>query len=371
MVNAVSPENLQQLVEKLASFGTRHTLSDTLSDTRGIGAARRWIKAELERYARASGGRMRVEYDTYLQEGGVRRVDADTEIKNVMAILPGTDPQDKRVFIVSGHYDSRNSDINDAESDAPGANDDGSGTTAVMEMARVMSAHRFGATLIFVCVAGEEQGLLGSGHLAARAAEEDWQVAGMITNDIVGNSQGSGTLLRDNTRIRVFSEGIPVAADSAEIARIRQLGMENDSPSRQFARYMKELGQRYVDQLEVVLVYRPDRFLRGGDHLPFSREGFTAIRVTEMNEHFRHQHQDIRTENGLDYGDLPELVDFEYLRKVTAMNLATLANLAASPGPPRNVQVLVAALSNETVLSWEAPAAGKSDAETSSPDSGS
>lgn len=355
MVKAVSPEHLQELVEKLAGFGTRHTLSDTVSASRGIGAARRWIKAELERYAQESGGRLLVEYDSYLQESDGRRVITDTEIKNVLAILPGVDTADKRLFIVSGHYDSRNSDISDAVSDAPGANDDGSGTAAVMEMARIMSKHRFNATVIFACVAGEEQGLLGSGHLARRAKEEDWQVAGMITNDIIGNSQGSGTLLRDNTRVRVFSEGIPAAAGEEEIERIRRLGMENDSPSRQFARYMKETGERYIDQLEVMLIYRPDRFLRGGDHLPFSREGFTAVRVTEANEHFRYQHQDVRRENGLEYGDLPQHVDFEYLRKVTAMNLAALANLAASPGPPENVQVLVKGLSNETVLRWEAP----------------
>ncbi|QEC51514.1 M28 family metallopeptidase [Anseongella ginsenosidimutans] len=355
MVKAVSADHLRQLVQELAGFGTRHTLSDTTSDSRGIGAARRWIKAELERYARESGGRLMVEYDSYVQEGGIRRVEKATEIKNVIAILPGVDTADKRVFIVSGHYDSRNSDVSDAVSDAPGANDDCSGTAAVMEMARIMSKHRFKATIIFACVAGEEQGLLGSGHLAARAKQEGWQVAGMITNDIVGNSQGSGTLLRDNTRVRVFSEGIPVAAGEKEIARIRQLGMENDSPSRQLARYLKELGERYVDHLEIMLIYRPDRFLRGGDHLPFSREGFPAIRVTEMNEHFRYQHQDVRTENGLEYGDLVQHVDFEYLRKVTAMNMASLANLAASPGPPEQVQIIMEGLSNETVLAWKAP----------------
>lgn len=360
MVREISGEHLQELVNTLAGFGTRHTLSDTNSNTRGIGAARRWIRKEFERYARQSGGRLRVEYDAYVQEGGVRRVAEDTEVKNVLAILPGADPADKRVFIVSGHYDSRASDVNDAISDAPGANDDASGTAAVMEMARVMSGHRFGATIIFACVAGEEQGLLGSGHLAGRAKEEGWQVAGMITNDIVGNSHGSGTLLRNNTRIRVFSEGIPAAAGPEEIEQIRRLGMENDSRSRQFARYMKEVGQRYVDQLEVVLVYRPDRFLRGGDHLPFAREGYTAVRVTEMNEHFRRQHQDVRTGNGLDYGDLPRHIDFEYLRKVTGMNLSTLANLAASPGPPQNVQVVIEGLSNETVLTWEPPVASGS-----------
>lgn len=356
MVSAISSDSLQKLVEQLAAFGTRHTLSDTASDSRGIGAARRWIKAEMERYARSSGGRLRVEYDSYLQEGGHSRVASDTEIKNVLAILPGTDPEDKRVFIVSGHYDSRASDVNDAVSDAPGANDDGSGTAAVMEMARIMSNYRYGATIIFACVAGEEQGLLGSGHLAARARQEGWQVAGMINNDVIGNSQGSGTLLRDNTRIRIFSEGIPIAADSAAIARIRQLGMENDSPSRQLARYLKEVGERYVDQLSVELVYRPDRFLRGGDHLPFSREGFAAVRLTEMNEHFRYQHQDVRRENNLEYGDLPEHVDFEYLRKVSGINLAALASLAASPGPPQGVQIVLEELGNETVLSWNPPA---------------
>ncbi|SDK31503.1 Peptidase family M28 [Catalinimonas alkaloidigena] len=355
MVEDVSAENIEAIVRKLVSFGTRHTLSDTTSKKRGIGAARAWIKSEMERYATASNGRLQVTYDAFVQPADGRRVPQPTTLKNVLATLKGTDPNDPRIYIVSGHYDSRASDVMDAKIEAPGANDDASGTAVAMELARVMSQRSFPATIIFVAMVGEEQGLYGATHLAERAREEGWHVDAMITNDIVGNSYGMETGLKDNRSVRVFSEGVP-AAETEESARIRtSVGGENDSPAREVARYMKEVGERYVPQLDVKLIYRRDRYLRGGDHTPFSREGFAAVRVTEMNEDFTRQHQDIRTEEGVDYGDLPDFVDYDYTQKVARMNLATLANLASAPGAPQQVGIVTANLTNRTTLRWEAP----------------
>lgn len=355
MVAEVSDKNIEVIVRKLVSFHTRHTLSDTSSSKTGIGAARNWIKAEMEKYAAASGGRMKVEFDTFTQPADGRRVTQPTVMKNVLAILPGTDPQDDRVFIVSGHYDSRASDVMDAKIFAPGANDDASGTAVAMELARVMSKHSFNATLIFVAMVGEEQGLYGATNLAKRAKEEKWNVAGMITNDIVGNTYGSETQLKDNRSVRIFSEGVS-QAESKEMAGLRtSTGTENDGTARQFARYLKELGERYVDQLDVKLIYRRDRYLRGGDHTPFSQQGFAAIRVTEMNEDFTRQHQNVRKENGVDYGDTPDFVDYPYTQKVARMNLAALANLALAPREPQQVKMLTNELTNRSTLKWEAP----------------
>lgn len=373
MVEEVSAKNIEAIVRKLVSFDTRHTLSDTTSTKTGIGAARNWIKSEMERYAKESGGRLKVEFDTFTQPADGRRVQVPTVMKNVLAILPGTDPADTRVYIVSGHYDSRASDVMDAKITAPGANDDASGTAATMEIARVMSKQKFNCTIIFVAMVGEEQGLYGATNLAKRAKESNWNVAGMITNDIVGNTFGMETNLKDNRSVRVFSEGVPATETPAQANLRVSIGGENDSPARQFARYMKEVGERYVDQLDVKLIYRRDRYLRGGDHTPFSQQGFPAIRVTEMNEDFNRQHQNIRKENGVDYGDTPDFVDYEYTQKVARMNLATLANLASAPQQPENVGVVTSGLTNKTTLQWEAPK-GKKPAgyyvlmrETSSP----
>jgi Zn-dependent M28 family amino/carboxypeptidase len=239
--------------------------------------------------------------------------------------------------------------------DAPGANDDASGVAAVIECARIMSKHAFPATIIFVAVSGEEQGLLGAGYLAGKARKNKWNIDAMLNNDIVGSNNSNETNIIDNTRIRVFSEGLPAFELEKNAANIRNLGLENDGNARQLARYVKEIGERYVDNLEVVMVYRNDRFLRGGDHLPFVQNGFTAIRITEMNENYNHQHQDVRTENGIKYGDLVEFMDFEYLRKNTAMNLSVLANLAKAPSSPQEVKVDVKNLTNFTSLSWKAP----------------
>ncbi|MBC7615419.1 MAG: M20/M25/M40 family metallo-hydrolase [Pedobacter sp.] len=342
MLNEVSSTNLEAIIRKLVSFQTRHTLSDTTSKTIGIGAARTWIKTELEKYGAASGGRLQVSYDTFTQPADGRRITAPVVLKNVMAILPGTDPNDKRMLMLSGHYDSRVTDVMNAKDFSPGANDDASGVAVVLEMCRIMSKQKFSATIVFVAMVGEEQGLYGATNLAKRAKEEGWNVHLLMNNDIVGNSYGMETDIKDNKSVRVFSEG-GVA------------GTENDGKARQAARYIKEVAERYVDQLEVKLIYRKDRYLRGGDHTPFSTAGFAAVRITEMNEDFNRQHQDVRTENGFKFGDLPEYVDYTYLQKVTRMNLSVMANLAWSCQEPENVVVLTAGLTNKTALKWDLP----------------
>lgn len=359
MVDEVSAKNIEMIVRKLVTFETRHSLSDTISTATGIGAARNWIKSELERYSKASGGRLKVEFDTFTQPADGRRIASPTIMKNVLGILPGSDPADDRVFIVSGHYDSRASDVNDSKIFAPGANDDASGTAAAMELARVMSQYKFNCTLIFVAMVAEEQGLYGATNLAKRAKAEKWNLAGMITNDIVGNTYGMETGVKDNNSVRIFSEGVSVAESSDEAARRASTGSENDGQARQFARYVKEIGERYVDQLNVKMIYRRDRYLRGGDHTPFSQLGFAGIRITEMNEDFNRQHQNVRKENGVDYGDLPDFVDYNYTQKVTRMNLASLANLALAPREPLNVGVVTSGLTNKTVLKWDSPVGEK------------
>jgi hypothetical protein len=363
MVDEVSSTNIEATIRKLVTFKSRHTLSDTLSKTEGSGAARNWIKAEMEKYAAASGGRMTVQFDTFTQPKG-ERIDKPIHLKNVLATLKGTDPTDTRIYIVSGHYDSRINDVMSANGVEPGANDDASGTAVSMELARVMAKRSFPATIIFMSVVGEEQGLYGSANVAKRAKAENWNIDAMLNNDIVGNTHGMETDLKDNRSVRVFSEGVPAiaAGNEKQVAGLIALGGENDSPARELARYVKEIGERYVDQLDVKLIYRRDRYLRGGDHTPFSAQGFTAVRFTEMNEDFHRQHQDIRTENGVDYGDLPDFVDFNYVQKVARMNLSVLANLATAPAEPQNVGIVTSGLTNKTILKWDAPKAGKKPA---------
>ncbi len=355
MLNEVSATNLETLVRKMVSFHTRHTLSDTLSKTKGVGAARAWIKSEFEKYAAESGGRLQVSFDTFTQPADGRRIKEPVVLKNVMAVLPGSDPTDKRMLMVSGHYDSRVTDVMNIKDFAPGANDDASGVAAVMEMARIMSKHQFSGTLVFVAFVGEEQGLYGAANLAKRAKAEGWNVHLLMNNDIVGNSYGMETDIKDNKSVRVFSEGVSALETPAQAAARLAAGTENDGNARQAARYIKEVAERYVDQLEVKLIYRRDRFLRGGDHTSFSQQGFTAVRITEMNEDFNRQHQDVRTENGFKFGDLPEYVDYNYLQKVTRMNLSVMANLGLSTQEPENVGVVTSGLTNKTQLKWEAP----------------
>ncbi len=354
MLEAISPERIQARVETLAGFGTRHTLSDTEDPKRGIGAARRWIEAEFRAISAANGGRLQVTLDSYKQAPR-RRVAVETEIVNVVATLPGRDPG--RIVLVSGHYDSIPSDVNDARSDAPGANDDASGTAAVLELAQVMAGHEFDATIVFVAFAGEEQGLLGSTHFARAARAEGQRIEAMLTNDIVGNTQG-GSGVRDNRTVRVFSEGMP-APDSPLAARLRAVGGENDSPSRQLARYIEETARAYLLDFEARLVFRSDRYLRGGDHMPFLAEGYPAVRLTEPNEAYTRQHQDPRaSKDGEEFGDIPARVDFPYVAQVARVNAAAVASLALAPPAPGDVAIETARLENDTTLSWSASLAG-------------
>lgn len=355
MITEVKSENMEATVKKLVSFGTRHTLSDTKSSTRGIGAAQRWVKSEFDNYALASNGRLTSIIDYFTIKADGRRIKNDSQFGNVMATLKGTDATDNRVLIISGHLDSRATDVMDSSIDAPGANDDGSGVAAMMELARIMCKREFPFTIVFVAVVGEEQGLYGAKYLADKAKEQQWNVIAMINNDMIGNSLSSGTQLRDNRQVRVFSEAIPYLETEAEAKVRKATNRENDSPSRQLARYIKTVTNQYVEQLDIKLVYRNDRFLRGGDHTPFSQNGFSAIRFCEMNENFDHQHQTVRKENGIQYGDLPEFMDFEYLKKVACSNLATLSNLAWSPKAPINVGIEVKELSNFSTLVWNKP----------------
>ncbi len=344
--------NIEATIRKLVSFGTRHTLSDEEHPTRGIGAARRWIREEFDRYSRESGGRLVVSEDEFIQPPS-RRVSRAVRLVNVVATLPGTLAEAKdRILVVSGHYDSICSPGSDVTCDAPGANDDASGTAAVMEMARVMSKYQFDATIVFMTVPGEEQGVLGATHWAEEARKKNLNISAMFTNDIIGNTLG-GNGVRDNRRLRLFSEGVPSSETEAETRTRQSVGGENDGPSRQLARYIKEVGERYLNGFEVTLVFRRDRYGRGGDHIPFLERGYAAVRFTEPNEDFSRQHQRIREENGVKYGDVIEMVDFPYIAKVARVNAASLASLALAPAPPTGVRFKTARQEYDTLLSWE------------------
>jgi hypothetical protein len=359
MVSEVSKDSLQSYIKKFVSFGTRNTLSTQTNPKRGIGAARTWVLSRFNEFAKQSGGRLTAFIDTTIYMPDGRRVDRPIILGNVVATLKGTDPNDDRIFIISGHLDNMRSNVMDSTGDAPGANDDVSGVSAVMECARIMSKTSFPATVIFVAVSGEEQGLLGANYMAEKAKKQNWNIEAVLNNDIMGSNNSNETNVINNTKIRVFSEGLSVLDTGRAETNIRNLGLENDGKARQLARYVKETGERYVDNLEVVMVYRNDRFLRGGDHTPYVQRGYAAVRITEMNENYYHQHQDVRMENGIQYGDLPEFMDFEYLRKNTCMNLCNLANLAKSPSMPQEVKVETRRLTNFTNLTWKAPKSGK------------
>jgi hypothetical protein len=356
----VSAEHIRTNIEKLASFGTRLTLSaqdpSGIAAGRGIGAAREWIKSEFERYSKDCGGCLEVKTDSFT-EPAADRIPQPTDITNVYAVLKGTDAENaKRIVLVTGHYDSRPSDTLDTKADAPGANDDGSGTAVSLECARVLSRLKFPATVIFLTVAGEEQGLNGSHHFAKMAKDQGWNVEAVLNNDIVGGDKSSE---QDHSVVRVFSEGLPAAATEQEIRRIRGLGGENDSASRQLARYIADVGRAYDVGVKPMLVFRLDRYLRGGDHYSFNQQGFAAVRFTEFREDFHHQHQNVRTENGIEYGDLPKFVDFDYVAHVARLNAGTLASLASAPAPPANVHLLSKDLENDSTLTWEASPGGR------------
>ncbi|HZI20337.1 MAG TPA: M28 family metallopeptidase [Pyrinomonadaceae bacterium] len=357
MLREVDARNVERVIRRLVSFGTRNTLSAQDDPNRGIGAARDYLLAEFRRISRESGGRLRVEAQSFEQQPGrFQRIARPTRITNVVATLPGTQPEsESRVYVVSGHYDSMCSIPINAECDAPGANDDASGTAVVVELARVMSKRRFDATLVFMAVAGEEQGLVGATYFAEQARKNNTDVEAMITNDIVGNTLG-GNGVRDRRTLRVFAEGVPSNESDAEAATRRSVGGENDSAARQLARFIKETGEAYLPGFRVQMVYRRDRYLRGGDHIPFLEQGYPAVRFSEPNEDYAHQHQDVRTEGGKVYGDLPEFVDYEYVAQVTRVNLAVLASMALAPARPKDVRILTQRLTNDTDLRWAANA---------------
>jgi hypothetical protein len=358
MVNEVSKDSLLSYIQTLANFGTRNTLSTQTSSTKGIGAARNYVLKKFQEFAKQSGGRLTAFIDTTTLQPDSRRVDRSVVLGNVVATLKGTNANDNRVLIISGHLDSRRTNVMDSVNDAPGADDDASGVAALMECARIMSKRSFSSTIIFVAVSGEEQGLLGSTFMAEKAKQNNWNVEAVLNNDIVGSNNSNETNIINNTQVRVFSEALSIEDTGRALQRIRFYGLENDGKSRQLARYVKETGERYVDNLEVKMIYRTDRYLRGGDHLPYIERGYAGVRITEMNENFNHQHQDIRMENGIQYGDLIKYIDPEYLCKTTSLNLCNLANLAKAPSSPQQFEMDVKELTNFSTLHWEKPAIG-------------
>ena len=345
ILDKIDPDRIEASVRKLASFGTRHTLSSQTDPVRGIGAARDWIFEELTAYAAASGGRMTVEIQSFVQPVS-NRIPVPTVISNVVATLEG-DLDDNRTYVVSGHYDSRVTDVMNATSDAPGADDDASGVAVSMELARVMATHQTDATIVFAAVAGEEQGLYGSTHMADQYQADGVNVEGMFTNDIVGSSRGDdGT--RDRHSVRLFAQGPPPSEDAETHALRLTLGGENDSPARNLARFVTEVAGPQTSGMDIRVIYRLDRYLRGGDHTGFLAAGFPAARFTEPMEDFAHQHQDVRVENGVQIGDLPEFCDFDYIAGVARVNGAALWSLAQAPGMPREVKIDARALTNDT-----------------------
>src|SRR2546423_5374503 len=355
----ISPEQVRSDIEKLVSFQTRSTISEqdaaSIAAGHGIGAAREWIKSEFQRYSRDCGGCLEVKTDSYTQPVS-ERVPSPVQITSVYAVLKGTNAEDaKRIVLVTGHYDSRNSDTLDTRPVAPGAYDDASGTAVSLECARVLSKLKFPGTIIFLAVPGEEQGLYGSKHFAEYAKSQGWDIEAVLDNDIVGGDKGAE---QDRSMVRVFSEGIPAAASDQDLKRIRGLGGESDSPSRELARYIVEVDRSYETGMIPTMVFRQDRYLRGGDHSSFNQQGFAAARLTEYREDFHHQHQNIRTENGVEYGDLVKFVDFDYVARVARLNAATLGALAAAPAPPANVHLLTKDLENNSTLTWDASPGG-------------
>ena len=352
IVSEISQANMKMIDQKLVSFGTRHTLSDTLSEIRGIGAARRWIKSEFEKYAKQSNGRMNVEFQEGMPPTG-GRVTKPTNVVNVVATLQprSSGPGSERIFLISGHYDSRASGANDTESDAPGANDDGSGTAVVLELARVFSKYEFDATIVFAAFAGEEQGLLGATQWAEMAKQNGLRLVGVLNNDMVGNTT-SGDGSTENKFVRLYAEALSPLDTGASLRSRNLLGTENDGRTRTLARYVKEIGERYVPGHEVKIIYRRDRFLRGGDQSPFHDRGFAAVRIVDAKENYDHQHQNIRKEDSKQYGDLQEFMDFEYLRENAQIDAAALASLGLAPAVPQRVGVVTSGLAYETRLRW-------------------
>ncbi len=356
IVGGISPANIKRSVGRLAAFGTRHTLSDTTSHTRGIGAARRWIHSTLVGYAAESAGRMTVSYDVFIAEPS-ERIPHPTELVNVIATLrPEAGPvlSGERMIVIGAHYDSRAGNPMDSVNDAPGANDDGSGTALVLELARVFSRQSLNATIVFACFAGEEQGLLGATHWAEQARQKGWKVEAMLNNDIVGNTGGGGGVV-ESTYVRLFSEAFTPADSGRTLARVNSFGLEEDGLSRSLARYIKETGERSVPGFSVRMIYRRDRFLRGGDHTSFHQRGFAAVRFSEGAENYDRQHQNPNAAKRI--GDLPEFVNERYCTNVARINAAVLATLACAPAPPPEARIVVSSLEYGTTLHWS-PSSG-------------
>jgi len=366
----VSAERIKANISRLVDFNNRSTISSTETDLKpgtGVLAAADWIKSQFESYSKDCGGCMQVQFDEFVEQpqpgfnNSKPRIIKPTPLRNVYAILKGTDPvASKRMYLVTGHYDTRETDVMNTHDFAPGANDDSSGTAVSMEAARILSKYKFPATIVFVAVAGEEQGLNGSGHLAKLAKERSWQLEGVLNNDIVGGDTTPGDSLQSKTRVRVFSQGILPSAPIEQIRAALNIGGESETPSRQLAREVMDVDRTYLASavpkpLHSVMELRLDRFLRGGDHRSFSDKGFAAVRFTEWRENFNHQHQHVRTENGIEYGDLLKFDDFQYIAQVARLNMATLATLAKSPGMPQSVHVVTSNLDNDTILTWEPP----------------
>ncbi|MDE3202552.1 MAG: M28 family metallopeptidase [Acidobacteriota bacterium] len=375
-LESIHASSIEETVKTLVSFGTRSTLSSeehNLPPGQGIRAASDWIYGQFDEISHKCGGCLEVHRDTFIADPSAsgarwgRRIPQPTKLTNVYAILRGTDPaQSKRMYLVTGHYDSRNSNILDARGAAPGANDDASGVAVSLECARALTKLRFPATLVFVALAGEEQGLVGSAHLARLAREQGWHLEAVLNNDIVGGNTTPGDNLQLKDRVRVFSEGVPASASEAELRRIFATGKENDSPSREVARAVEAAGQTYLHSgspqgFSAFLVARPDRYLRGGDHSSFNHEGFAAVRLTEWREDFNHQHHNvvIPPAGSKDpiLGDLPRFVDYKYVERVAKLNAATLATLASAPEAPQKLTIETRDLENNSTLTWQ-PSAG-------------
>ncbi len=354
---AVSPERIEQDITKLVSFGTRHTLSETASDTRGIGAARRWIKAEFDRISEACGGCLEVYYQSEVISGETR-IPEPTEVVSVIAVQRGAvDPS--RYVIMSGDIDSRVSDVMDATSDAPGANDNASGVAGTLEAARVLSQYEFAGSIVYAALAGEEQGLFGGRIMAEQAQKDGWRIKAVLNNDMIGNIEGINGVV-NNTTARIFAEGTRMNETESDARRRRFTGGEVDSPSRNVARYIDWMADRYIPNLDTMVIYRLDRFGRGGHHRPFNDLGYPGVRIMETNENYHRQHQDLRVENGIRYGDTLDGVDFDYAAKLTALNAVSLASMAWAPSPPADVQIK-GAVSPDTTLSWQAPSNAEAD----------
>lgn len=378
-IATASPARIQQTIETLVNFKTRMTTSSMETDLppgTGVLAAADWIKGQFDTISRECGGCLEVKEDIFMEPGGKPGMDAapsrfsrDTKLINIYAILKGTDPaQSGRMYLVTGHYDTRITDMTDDHSFAPGANDDTSGTAVSLECARMLSKHKFPATLVFVTVPGEEQGLNGSHHLAVLAKQEGWDLEGVLNNDIVGGDTTPGDKLQSKTLVRVFSEGIPASATDEQMRRIASMGEESDSSSRELAREILDVDHTYFPAptkpaafILPVMEMRLDRYGRGGDHRSFNEQGFAAVRFTEWRENYNHQHQNVRTENGIEYGDLLKFDDFNYIAKVARLNAATLATMASAPGSPKAARISARSQNNDSVITFEAPNGAPAD----------